>query len=180
MKSMKSIGKGYVHVYTGDGKGKTTAALGIALRAAGCSLKTHIIQFMKGLHYSELEAVRMLGGRVKIEQFGHPTFCTIDDPPDSQDVERARAALERIQNLMEENSCDVLIADEIITAGLFKLIDQDDILDLIQRKPDGMELILTGRGAQEKIIEAADLVTEMKEVKHYYTQGVQARKGIEN
>lgn len=177
---MKSIGKGYVHIYTGDGKGKTTAALGLALRAAGAGLKTVIVQFMKGRHYSELEAVKMLKNHVKIEQFGHPTFCEIADPPDSQDVERARAAIERIQNLIDEKACDILIADEIITAGLFKLIDQDDILDLIQRKPDGMELILTGRGAQNQIIEAADLVTEMKELKHYYTRGVQAREGIEN
>jgi cob(I)alamin adenosyltransferase len=180
MKSMKSIGKGYVHVYTGDGKGKTTAALGLALRAAGCSLKTHIIQFMKGQHYSELAAVKMLKGLVKIEQFGHPTFCKTVDPPDSKDVERARAAVSRIQDIMAEKSCDILVADEIITAGLFKLIDQADILDLIHRKPEGMELILTGRGAQEQIIDAADLVTEMKEVKHYYTQGIQAREGIEN
>lgn len=173
--------KGYVHIYTGDGKGKTTAALGLALRAAGSGLKTHIVQFMKGRRYSELDAAKMLQGLVEIEQFGHPTFCKITDPPDSRDVELARSALKRLHALMmDAGTCDILIADEMITAGLFKLITQEDILDLIQRKPDKMELVLTGRGASERIIAAADLVTEMKEVKHYYTKGVQAREGIES
>jgi cob(I)alamin adenosyltransferase len=174
------VGKGYVHVYTGNGKGKTTAALGLALRAAGSGLATRIVQFMKGRHYSELDAIEMLEGLVKIEQFGHPQFCRISDPPEARDVEMAVSALERVQELMQENTCDILIADEMITAGLFKLITQDDILDIIHRKPDGMELILTGRGASPRIIEAADLVTEMMEVKHYYTQGVPARAGIEH
>lgn len=174
------LGKGYVHVYTGNGKGKTTAALGLAFRAAGCGLATRIVQFMKGLHYSELDAAGMLEGLVTIEQFGHEEFCSISGPPDVRDVEMAVKALERVRGLMQENTCDILIADEMITAGLFKLITQDDILDTIQRKPDGMELILTGRGASEQIIDAADLVTEMREVKHYYTRGVQAREGIEH
>ena len=174
------LGKGYVHVYTGNGKGKTTAALGLALRAAGSGLETRIVQFMKGRHYSELDAIVMLEGLVKIEQFGHKDFCRISDLPDVRDVEMAVKALERVWSLMQKNTCDILIADEMITAGLFKLITQDDILDTIRRKPDGMELILTGRGASQRIIEAADLVTEMKEVKHYYTKGAPARAGIEH
>ncbi|HOO38816.1 MAG TPA: cob(I)yrinic acid a,c-diamide adenosyltransferase [Deltaproteobacteria bacterium] len=174
------LGKGYVHVYTGNGKGKTTAALGLALRAAGSGLATRIVQFMKGRHYSELNTIAKLEGLVKIEQFGNKEFCRISDPPDARDVEMAVKALERVWGLMQENTCDILIADEMITAGLFKLITQNDILDTIRRKPDGMELILTGRGASQGIIEAADLVTEMKEVKHYYTRGVQAREGIEH
>jgi cob(I)alamin adenosyltransferase len=174
------VGKGYVQVYTGEGKGKTTAALGLALRAAGNGLATRIVQFMKGRHYSELDAIGMLEGLVRIEQFGHPEFCQISDTPEARDVEMAVSALNRVKDLMQENTCDILIADEMITAALFKLIEEDDILDIIQRKPDGMELILTGRGASRRIIEAADLVTEMKEVKHYYAKGVQARKGIED
>ncbi len=177
---MKSIGKGYIQIYTGDGKGKTTAALGLAFRAAGAGLRTVIVQFMKGRHYSELDAVGMLEGLVTIEQFGHPELCRIIDPPDPEDVKRAQSALKRLHDIMNEKLCDILIADEMITAGLFKLINEDDIIDLIQRKPQGMELILTGRGATERIIAAADLVTEMKEIKHYYTKGIQARQGIEN
>ena len=173
------VGKGYVQVYTGDGKGKTTAALGLALRAAGSSLKTIVVQFMKGQYYSELDAIGMLEGLVQIEQFGQMEFCSISDPPDTRDVEMAVSALKRLQDLMDAKACDILIADEIITAGLFKLISQDDILDLIRLKPFGMELILTGRGATGKIIASADLVTEMREIKHYYAVGVQARVGIE-
>ena len=174
------IGRGYVHIYTGDGKGKTTAALGMALRAAGSGLRTIIVQFMKGRHYSELDAVEMLQGLVKIEQFGDPEFCRPSDPPDTRDVEMAVSALKRLERLMDTRACDILIADEVVTAAMFNLISQENILDLIRRRPFGMELILTGRGAAERIIAAADLVTEMKEIKHYYTDGVQARKGIES
>ena len=177
---MESIGKGYVHIYTGNGKGKTTAALGLALRSAGHGLKTVIVQFMKGQHYSELVSVGMLGGLVSIEQFGHPEFCRIIDPPDPEDVERARSALQRLHEIMEAESCDILIADEMITAGMFSLVTEDAIIGLIESKPSGMELVLTGRGATDRVITAADLVTEMKEIKHYYTEGVQARKGIES
>lgn len=176
----ESIGRGYVQIYTGDGKGKTTAALGIALRASGCGLKTCIVQFMKGQHYSELDAVKKLNGLVTIEQFGHPTFCRITDPPDPEDVKRARAAMSRLKELLESRACDILIADEIVTAMKFGFISEGDVLGLMRTKPDGLELILTGRGATQKLIDAADLVTEMTEVKHYYQKGVQARCGIEN
>jgi cob(I)alamin adenosyltransferase len=177
---MESIGKGYIHIYTGYGKGKTTAALGLALRAAGHGLKTFIIQFMKGQHYSELDAVKMLQGLVTIEQYGHPTFCKFSETPDPEDVKRARSALGRVRELMASRTCDILIADEIITSVLFKLLTEEEILDIMRNKPVGMELILTGRGATERLTETADLVTEMREVKHYYTLGVEAREGIEN
>jgi cob(I)alamin adenosyltransferase len=177
---MKSIGKGYVHIYTGNGKGKTTAALGLALRAAGRGLKSHVVQFMKGQHYGELDGVKMTGGLITIEQFGHPTFCTFNETPDPKDVTRACSALKRISELMQAHACVILIADEIITACLFRLITEDDILDVIRAKPEGMELVLTGRGATERMIEAADLVSEMNEVKHYYSKGVDAREGIES
>ncbi len=177
---MTPIGTGYVHIYTGDGKGKTTAALGLALRAAGSGLKTCIVQFMKGQHYGELDAVRLTGGLITIEQFGHPTFCSFGREPDSKDVQRAQAAMARVRAIMESRACDILIADEMATACLFKLVTEDDVLEIIASRPDGMELILTGRGATDRMIDAADLVTEMKEVKHYYTTGVEAREGIEN
>lgn len=176
---MNQIGCGYTHVYTGNGKGKTSAALGLALRAAGHDLKTCIVQFMKGQHYGELDSVKLLSGLVSIEQYGNPTFCRFTDPPDEDDVNRARSALDRVRELMSSGSCDVLVADEIITAVLFKLISEEDVLEIMREKPHGIELVLTGRGATKPMIDAADLATEMKEIKHYYTNGVPARAGIE-
>ena len=156
------------------------AALGLALRAAGCGLRVCIIQFMKGRHYSELDSVPLLQGLVTIEQYGHPTFCRFTDPPDPREVERAHEALGRLESLMDSQACDVLVADEIITAMKFSLLTEDEVLAFIGRKPQGMELVLTGRGATPALIEAADLVTEMREVKHYYLKGIQARCGIES
>jgi cob(I)alamin adenosyltransferase len=174
------IGKGYVQIYTGNGKGKTTAALGLALRAAGHGLKSTIIQFMKGQHYCELESVKKLKDLITIEQFGHPQFCRLTDPPDAADVERALRALIRIREIISAKACDVLIIDEATTAVMYNLIKESDLLGLINDKPSGMELVMTGRGATAALIEAADLVTEMKDIKHYYNKGVQARKGIES
>lgn len=177
---MNTIGKGYIHIYTGNGKGKTTAALGLALRAAGCGLRTCIIQFMKGQHYSELDAVKMLQGLVTIEQYGHPEFCRISNPPDPGDLLRAKTAFDRLVSAINSGEFDIIIADELITSMKFGFIDEADILSFMKNKPQGVELVLTGRGATESLIAAADLVTEMAEIKHYYQNGVQARCGIEN
>jgi cob(I)alamin adenosyltransferase len=177
---MSTIGKGYVQIYTGDGKGKTTASLGLALRAAGRGLRTCVVQFMKGQVYGELDGVKLLGGLVSIEQLGHPQFCKMTDPPDPADIKRAKTALARLHEHITAASCDILIADEAVTAVMFGLIREADLIDLIAKKPDGMELVLTGRGAGSRLIEAADLVTQMQEIKHYYTKGIQARKGIES
>ena len=177
---MGDIGAGYVQIYTGDGKGKTTAALGLALRAAGCGLRVRIVQFMKGRHYSELDSAPLLKGLVTIEQYGHPSFCRFTDPPDPEDVNRAHEAFSRLRVLMDPRECDILIADEIITAVMFSLLTEAEVLELMNSKPHGMELVLTGRGATPALVDAADLVTEMREVKHYYQQGVPARCGIES
>lgn len=177
---MSILGKGYVHIYTGNGKGKTTAALGLALRAAGRGLTTIMIQFMKGQFYGELEGVKLLSGRVSIEQYGHPQFCRFTDPPDEADVERARAALRRLKTIISAPWCDILIADEAVTAMMFNLISENDLIALMTEKPRALELVLTGRGATPRLIEAADLVTEMMDIKHYYVQGIPAREGIEN
>jgi cob(I)alamin adenosyltransferase len=176
--SESKIGKGYVQVYTGNGKGKTTAALGLALRASGAGLRTYLGQFMKGRHYSELDAARGLAPLVTIEQYGRPDFCE-PGKVSPEDVALARAGLDKIRAALAAGY-DLVVMDEVCTALHFKLLDVNEILEVVQNKPDGVELILTGRYAPDEIIAAADLATEMKEIKHYYQQGVQARKGVEN
>jgi cob(I)alamin adenosyltransferase len=177
---VSGIGKGCVHIYTGNGKGKTTAALGLALRAAGHGLKTIMVQFMKGQHYGELDSAKMLGGLVIIEQYGHPQFCRLTDPPDEADVRRAQAAIKRIKEIIKGKLCDILILDEVMTAIMFNLITEAEVRQIIESRPSGMELVLTGRSINTNLYDAADLITEMQDIKHYYNKGVQARKGIES
>lgn len=172
--------KGYVQLYTGNGKGKTTAALGLALRAAGAGLSVIIIQFMKGQHYSELEGVKLLGDAVTIEQYGSPEFCRPDDSQIREHFDLAQKGLARAQEVLMNVQYNIVILDEIVTAHLFKLIPLDEILKLFEMKPESTELIITGRGAPKKLIRQCDLVTEMKEIKHYYHDGVMERKGIES
>lgn len=173
------LGKGFVHVYTGNGKGKTTAALGLAFRAMGNSSKTYIGQFMKGQSYSELEAAKMVQPYITFEQYGRDTFIHIKSPPKEEDVADAEIGLTKAKKAMLSGKYDIIVLDEIITANYFHLVTIKDMLDLIAQKPIGVELIFTGRYAPAKLIDAADLVTEMKEVKHYFKQGISARDGIE-
>jgi cob(I)alamin adenosyltransferase len=179
-KKQSPIKKGYIQVYTGDGKGKTTAALGVALRATGCGLKTYIGQFMKGQHYSELDAVEKLSGQIVIEQYGKKTFTQLKKTPAPVDVRMAKAGLKKAKAAMLSRKYDIVVLDEIIAAHFFNLITLDEMLEFVTDKPDGVELIFTGRYAPTELIDAADLVTEMTEVKHYYKDGVTSRKGIEN
>lgn len=172
--------RGYVQLYTGNGKGKTTAALGLAFRAAGAELRTIIVQFMKGQRYSELDSVRRFGGLVVIEQYGSPVFCRPDDESIEEHYRLARGALARAKEALADESYSIVVLDEIVTASLFKLVTVDEILECIRLKPVNKELVITGRGATPQLIDACDLVTEMKEIKHYYTAGVGARAGIEN
>jgi cob(I)alamin adenosyltransferase len=177
--------KGYVHVYTGDGKGKTTAALGLALRAALAGLKVFIGQFMKGQDYSELRVSelpleQLTGGSIEIAQYGTSRFICQGEKPGSEDLERAAQGLEDLRARLVSGSFDVIVADEINMALRFDLIKLDDVLALLDERPEHVELVLTGRAAAPELIDRADLVTEMAEVKHYYAQGVLARKGIEN
>jgi cob(I)alamin adenosyltransferase len=178
--------KGYVQLYTGNGKGKTTAALGLALRAAGAGLKIIIIQFMKGQHYCELYSIRemstveRMSGKIEIEQYGSTEFCKIDDKNFNEHIHLAQNALVRAKEVIVNKEFDIVILDEIVTGFLFKLFSLEEIIDLIDLKPETMELILTGRGAPNELIQICDLVTEMKEVKHYFSKGVLARRGIEN
>uniref|UniRef100_A0A7C4GIZ3 Cob(I)yrinic acid a,c-diamide adenosyltransferase n=1 Tax=Fervidobacterium thailandense TaxID=1008305 RepID=A0A7C4GIZ3_9BACT len=167
---------GYVHVYTGNGKGKTTAALGLALRAICAGKKIYIGQFIKGMHYSELDAVKYLPNLV-IEQYGRG--CFIRGKPTEEDIKLARNGLKRAREVLNNQTFDIVILDEINVAIFYKLLDVVEVLELITNRPRNVELILTGRYAPKQIVEMADLVTEMVEVKHYYRQGVPARKGIE-
>jgi cob(I)alamin adenosyltransferase len=171
--------KGYVQLYTGNGKGKTTAALGLALRASGAGLKSIIIQFMKGRHYSELDSLLKLKSHITIEQYGSGRFCLINDENFEEHCSLARNAMKRSQEVIISNKFDIIILDEIVTALSLKVVTLDEIIKLIEQKPDNKELVLTGRGAPQHLISLCDLVTEMTEVKHYYTNGVSARTGIE-
>jgi cob(I)alamin adenosyltransferase len=169
--------KGYIQIYTGDGKGKTTAALGLALRAAGHGFRTYIAQFMKGQSYGELKSIKLIPG-IEIEQFGKDTFIHIDQAA-PQDVQKARQGLKKATLKMLSREFNIIILDEINMAIYFKLLSISEVLDFISVKPENIELILTGRRAPEELLKRADLVTEMQAVKHYYTKAVNARDGIE-
>jgi cob(I)alamin adenosyltransferase len=169
---------GYVQVYTGDGKGKTTAALGLTLRAAGHGLRSYVGQFMKGQTYGELEALRD-HPLITIEQYGDAR-CIRREDVSAEDVARARRGLERAAEAMISGRYEIVVLDEINVALWFGLLSVEDVLALLDRRPKDVELVLTGRRAAAEVLDRADLVTEMKEVKHYYRSGLQAREGIEN
>lgn len=171
-------GLGLVHVITGDGKGKTTSALGLAVRATGHGFKVIMIQFMKGkINYGELETAKKLDN-FDIIQFGRPDFVDKENPAEI-DIKLAQDGLEYARQVVDGGKCDILILDEICVAVDWKLIGVEDVLALIDSKPDDMELVMTGRYAHEKLIEAADHVSEVMEIKHPFRKGVMARKGIE-
>lgn len=169
--------KGYIQVYTGNGKGKTTAALGLSLRAAGAGLRVYIAQFLKAGDYSEIKALQRYSDQITIEQFGLNHF--IKEKPSSEDINAAQEGLRKVKSALTSDKYDVIIMEEAnvaVTLGLFSI---QDMLDIVSIKPKNKELVITGRGAPEQLVEKADLVTEMKEIKHYYQKGVSARKGIE-
>ena len=168
---------GQFQVYTGDGKGKTTAALGLALRASGAGLRVFIGQFMKAGPTSELSALARLEN-VRVEQFGSGKGLLMGREADAEDIACARAGLARVKAAL--GGYDVVIADEINCACAHGLLDVSDLMALIDARPDRTELVFTGRGAREEVLARADLVTEMRAVRHYYAQkGLCARVGIE-
>ncbi len=173
--------QGYVQIYTGNGKGKTTAALGQALRAAGAGMRTFIIQFLKKGDYSELAAIKkFLPEMIQIEQFGLPCFHHKNSAVSVEELQAARQGLDRAMTILKNPQYHLLILDEINTLLYFKILPLKDILDLIKQRPSEKELILTGRYAPAELIAYADLVSEVLEIKHYFRRGILARKGIEN
>lgn len=172
--------QGRVQVYTGNGKGKTTAALGLALRAAGRSMRTYIAQFMKKGEYGELLAVAArLADVITIEQFGLPAFHHQEDGVSVAEIRAAEAGLAAVEAALRGGKYRVVVLDEINTLLHFQIVPVETVLRLMDGRPPGVELVLTGRYAPQAVLDRADLVTEMKEIRHYYEKGVEARSGIE-
>ena len=168
--------KGYIQLYTGNGKGKTTASIGLAVRAAGAGLSVYIVQFLKKGDYSEIKALSRFEN-ITVEQYGLGKF--VSGHPSDEDMAAGAAGYSKLCEILKQNTHDVVIAEEGNVAVMCNIITEKDLLALMEMKPDNIELIITGRGATPNVIERADLVTEMKEIKHYYKQGVTARVGIE-
>ena len=171
--------QGLIQVYTGNGKGKSTAAFGLALRASGCEMRTAIVQFMKkGEWYGEIKAFRNLP-LVDIYSYGGGGFLKKGVAPDAENLKLAADAMAKAYELMQDESLDILILDELNNAIYFDLVTEEDAIQLLKAKPENLEIVVTGRNATERIMDMADLVTEMREIKHPYQKGIQARKGIE-
>lgn len=171
--------KGLVQVYTGDGKGKTTAALGLAFRAAGHGFRSYIGQFLKGQLSGEGQAARKLQPLITIEQFGRKKFIKVTEDFEEEDYRLAEEGLKKCLKAMLSGQYQIVVLDEINVAMNLGLIKEEEIQKFLDQKPEGVEIVLTGRYAAQAIMERADLVTEMVCRKHYYDQGVRARKGIE-
>ena len=168
---------GYIHIYTGNGKGKTTASLGLALRAAGAGKKVFIAQFVKGMHYAELDALKRFEPEITLRQYGRDCFIRYE--PEAEDINLAKQGLTEVTDKIRSGKYDIVILDEACIALYYKLFSLDELLGIIASKPESLEIVITGRYAPPELIEIADLVTEMIEVKHYYSKGVEAREGIE-
>lgn len=167
---------GYIHIYTGNGKGKTTAAIGLAVRAALSGKKVYIGQFIKGKPYNEDKLVNFINN-ITIEKFGRG--CFIKGKPEEEDFKLAKNGLEKVKNIISENIYDLIILDEINIALYYCLIDLKELIKLLKFKNSKADIVLTGRYAPAELIDIADLVTEMKEIKHYYYNNINAREGIE-
>ena len=171
--------RGLVHLYTGDGKGKTTAALGLSVRFAGWGGRVLFLQFLKKGHWGEIRALSSFPG-VEIRQLGQGGFVRPDDPDSLSSARQAfEAGLEMLNREMASGSWGMMVADEIVLGVPMKLVRTEELLSLIQSKPQELELVLTGRGAPRSLVDACDLVTEMREIKHPFQKGVKARRGIE-
>ncbi|MDK2822934.1 MAG: cob(I)alamin adenosyltransferase [Clostridia bacterium] len=195
-----SFEKGYVQVYTGNGKGKTTAAIGLAIRALGAGKRVLFLQFMKAKSYSEHKILPNISQNLTLETLGKPFFvarkedldpatlakwqdkCVIFEPgnPPQEYIKLMKKGIVMAQKAVTNGEYDLVILDEINVAMFFELINIEDVVEIIENKAAHVELVLTGRNCPEKILDKANLVTEMREIKHYYQEGVEARMGIEN
>ena len=172
--------KGFIQVYTGNGKGKTTAAIGQVVRAAGHGFKTCFLQFMKDYPYGEIIALEKYEDYITLLRFGNDNFVFKKQSPSENDLDAAERGVRAASEAITCGKYDIVVLDEVCVAIHFKLLTTEKVLELIDKKPSGLELILTGRYCPPPIIDKADLVTEMKEVKHYYSRNIQARTGIES
>lgn len=170
--------QGCIQVYTGDGKGKTTCALGLSLRAVGQGFKVFFLQFMKGQDTGEIAAAARLAPDLTLRTFGRPGLVNLKNPA-LRDLELAREALKLAQEVILSGRYDVVVLDEINVALAYGLVPLEDVLDLLKARPPHVEVVLTGRAAPPELLELADLVTEMRPVKHYWEVGLTARRGIE-
>lgn len=169
--------KGCIHVYTGNGKGKTTAALGLCLRAVGAGYRVYIAQFMKAGAYSELKALQRLCDQVAVAQFGSGRF--VRGTPSEEDRQKAREGYRAVMDALTGGRYQMVILDESLVALHQGLLSLAQLQSIIDQRPEAVELILTGRHAPSEVIAQADLVTDMQEVKHYFHKGITARDGIE-
>ncbi len=169
--------KGYIQVYTGNGKGKTTAALGVAMRTIGAGGKVFIGQFLKSGNYSEIKILKKFKEQVTVEQYGLGRF--VKGSPAQEDIDAGRDGYNSVVQIIEKGEYGLVIIDEGNVAVQYNIFSEKELLNIFNKKPDHVEIIVTGRGATQKVIEKADLVVEMKEIKHYFQKGVKARIGIE-
>lgn len=178
---MAKLEKGYIQIYTGDGKGKTTAAVGLGVRAAGNEYKVYMVQFLKGGFTGELKSAEKLDPYFKIFRFEKKRgfFWTLNEQEKAELKKEIQDAISFCKKVLEEGQCDILIMDEVMGALSNKLVSEEQLLELMDKKPKNIELILTGRNVPESIMKKANLVTEMKAIKHYFEEGVPARQGIE-
>lgn len=168
--------KGYIHIYTGNGKGKTTAAFGLAVRALCAGKSVYIGQFVKSMKYNETRIAEKFD-KVVVEQFGNG--CMLAREPADDDVRMAHEGMARCREALLSGMYDVVILDELAVAVFLGLLELGEVLELLHGKRPETEVVITGRYAPQELIDAADLVTDMKEVKHYYAQGVLSRDGID-
>ena len=177
---MNDVRRGLIIVNTGPGKGKTTAAMGTALRAVGQGMKVLMLQFLKGSwHYGELDAVQAFGDRFVMKQLGRGFVKVGGAEPDPEDIRMVEAAWAESEQAILSGEWDLVILDEINYAISYKMLDADKVVETLKRKPEMVHVILTGRNAHPALVEVADTVTEMRQVKHAYEKGVMAQRGIE-
>lgn len=170
---------GQFQIYTGDGKGKTTAAIGLAVRAAGAGMQVYIGQFIKDMEYHEVKILKSIP-QITVELYGTGKGCLIGKTPMKEDIAAAKKGIDKARKALEQQKYDVVILDEINVAWQLGLVTEEEMLLLTEKRPCGIELVFTGRGCPQAVLEKADLVSEVKEVKHYYrTKKLLARDGIE-